>query len=235
MNNVGVCFEGLNLERYAVGWFNDALKRGNHLAAGNLGYRYLNAGFVSDARKAIETSLKEPEPNARVVQCLAEIQGSKDSDATKYEEIEEVASSQRVFFRRLGDALVHPMTIDPSGDWKFPSCTVRFSLSGHQLTGVGTKAPNRFAALAGFLGGEDAKEYSYEILGQFHSRVCECLLTEKSSKTGLFGPSPSTAHRSGFIAFSANGLNGIVLEKDGSDWNVFQIQKLSQAAQTSSS
>jgi tetratricopeptide (TPR) repeat protein len=216
MNNLAVALWALELPVEAVDHYKKAFKGGNTLAAGNLAYRYLNAGMVEEARSVVDHALKADEPNPMVTDAFAEISRRRNDEATKHEVVLAEASRKREFLAQMGEAVLTEQTVDVTGRWKFPDVVIELSVEGKIIKGT-TSRPIGGMALTGLLGGldqgEQAKTDVYTFRGVLAGRVGEFTLSvEQKDAAGYPNYYFDRQSRRGYVVFASDGKTARVLE-----------------------
>jgi tetratricopeptide (TPR) repeat protein len=117
-NNIGVAYENLDMPIKAVESYRRASDAGETLASANLGNRFLNAGFVKEARAILEPSVSVPEAHPNVATNLASTIRRAEQEDEREEKVQSEAIQDRDFLRRYADAyLVARDSPDLSGTW----------------------------------------------------------------------------------------------------------------------
>jgi hypothetical protein len=223
LNNLGVAFAALDLPILSIENQALAAQLGNTLAAGNLAYRYLDAGMVAEAKKSLEGAKADEAHDVKVDEAATEIKKRVEAENEKQKTIEAIAKHQREFFRELGQAIISPKMEGLAGIWKFPFGEIPLEASDGSLTGVveKTETQSHFAILAGLK--SDNRTKSYTVLGPLDGRICDYSLIldeDTSDPTSV----PSVEH--GYLVFNAKGDSALCLALEPVV-KVFRAEKIS--------
>lgn len=147
LNNAGVNYEILGLPVKAVASYQAAYKGGNTLAAANLAYQYLNAGFVDDASRQLADAQEHEAPHPNVAEAIAAVARNTEEENQKERELTKQAREQRVFFSKYADACfdLHPVEFDFTGSWLSDSgFTLVVAQVGNAVEGSWTAGRKQF-------------------------------------------------------------------------------------------
>ncbi len=125
-NNLGVQYESSELPLMAVRNYREARELGMSLAAANLAYRYLSAGFEAEAESVLNDARTADEPHQNVGAALARLGADRDAETKRVEELKRVGQQQADFMSRHADALIRSAADRFAGSWEFDG--------GEQLT-----------------------------------------------------------------------------------------------------
>lgn len=218
-NNLALLLGPLGLPRRAVELFKEAVQQGNALAAGNLAFRYLNAGLSEEAKSIVDRALQSKTDEPMVTDALAAIGRQKEEEAEKYKEICQGATKQRAFLAAMGEALLKRETVAISGVWMFPEASIRLTTEGNQLKGSGEEPiyPDGLAAL--FLDpidrGKPWKRRICLLEGKLTGRVAKFTMTIETkfaAGEGLTGDPHE--RREGYLVFGQKGVKACALETE---------------------
>jgi hypothetical protein len=209
LNNLGVVFTALDLPIMSVQNHVRAAQLGNTLAAGNLAYKYLDAGMAAEATKAIQHALAEEEHDIKVDEAATEIKKRSDAENAKQKKIEIIAKGYRTFFREFGSAIVSPEVVELDGIWAFPFGEIPITSEGGSITGSAEKQKKQssLARLAGLK--EDVRKMSYSLMGQLDGRILDYTLIIDPDVEDAKSV-PTTEH--GYIIFTKEGDHASCLE-----------------------
>ena len=107
-NNLGVDYTTLEMPTKAVEAYQKSYELGETLAASNLAYQYMNAGFLGDAAKILDEARTKPDVDPNVGRATAALDARKTRDEEREETETKKAREQRVFFSGYADALFTP-------------------------------------------------------------------------------------------------------------------------------
>lgn len=87
LNNLGVVYEGLKMPIKAVHYYKKSIEKKESLAMANLANKYINEGFIEEAKKLLNEALKCDEPHANVAKAFSRIQLLQEEEEKKEKEI----------------------------------------------------------------------------------------------------------------------------------------------------
>ena len=102
LNNIGVNFQNVNLKLKAVEYYKKSAIEGNSLAAANLAYLYIDAGFDDDARMLFNEFIDKPDVHMNLVNAQAKLLTDKESQQKKTQLLLEVGKNYSKFFNSYG-------------------------------------------------------------------------------------------------------------------------------------
>ena len=137
-NNLGVSLERLGLPIQAITAYRESEKLGETLAMSNLAIRFLNAGFLLEAKKILDVALKIENHHKNVVSTLGTINDSQDAESKKETANHEIAKPISEYYRQFGHSLAGVLTVDILGKWKSPNCTLEFAVDGVKVVATGS-------------------------------------------------------------------------------------------------
>src|SRR6266496_2401611 len=136
LNNLGVQYERLNMPIHAVRYYRRAWKNKETLAAANLAYQYMNAGFDDDAKQLLDMARKEDDPHPNVGSALAALSSRNEAEDKTKREILNKARQQQSFFEMYGTALLIGESECPDihGQWKLGNIDVTITQTKNDYT-----------------------------------------------------------------------------------------------------
>ena len=137
-NNFGVALESLKLPVKAVEAYRNSAGLGETLAMSNLAHRFLNAGFVDEAKQILGEALRVADHHKNVDKALGVISDRVDDEEKQETSVYEKAKPVSEFFRSFGQARIKPLTIGLQGTWKTPTCDVVIQIDGTSVVARGT-------------------------------------------------------------------------------------------------
>ncbi|MGC2743325.1 MAG: hypothetical protein WA672_09065 [Candidatus Angelobacter sp.] len=202
LNNLGVAYAALNLPIASVQKHTFAAELGHTLSAGNLAYKYLDAGMVPEATKTIRQALTEPDHDVKVDEAATDIKKRLEAEQEKEKSITAIANLHRAFFREFGSAIISHEVGDIEGVWTFPFGEIPLSVKEGSVTGSVEKQQRKshLAMLAGTKG--DTRKKSYTLMGSLNGRICDYSLIVDPDVENL-NSTPSSEH--GYVVFSKEG------------------------------
>ena len=181
LNNLAVAYSSMDTPINEVRYFTESANLGNSLAAGNLAYKYLNAGFVEEARKILEKASQIANHDSSVDQAWIDLRRKVESEETRDQEIRKAGVAQRHFLKKLGTAILIPQSPQINGWWSFPFVDLELHVSGTDVLASAKKAiqTDRATSLLFGLGGaqKSEREESYELAGQLDGCICRFALS----------------------------------------------------------
>lgn len=122
LNNIGVIHEQLDMPIRQVNSYKKASEKGNTLAAANLAYQYLNAGFADEAKDVLNTARVKEDVHPNVGNALAAVPQKEEVESKIEAEALDAAREQRRFLLAFAEAYFTRPSVDPQfeGGWHFP-------------------------------------------------------------------------------------------------------------------
>ncbi len=120
LNNMGVLYDQLDMPIQGTAFYKAAAKNGNTLAAANLAYQYLNAGFADAAKEVLNTAMKAESVHRNVSQAIAAVGRQEEAQSNKSTETLDAARQQYRFLLAFAEAYFRTPSVDPrfEGDWR---------------------------------------------------------------------------------------------------------------------
>ncbi|MGO4682748.1 hypothetical protein [Hyphomicrobium sp. 2TAF46] len=194
-NNLGVAYTSFKLPCLAISAFLRAKELHETLAMSNLAYRYMDAGFLDEARRECDHAKSIPDYNNNINLAYARIHDLPTSEQKTLDEILSRARTKIDFLRKFGRALGTPLSIDLSGSWQHPSFgnfTVRCDGSNFEAQGTMKLSRQAFAnALAAYpMSPPQEEAIKISINGSMRGSAIEATLTSDNGhpkRTTLLG------------------------------------------------
>lgn len=98
LNNLGVNFQNQKLTLKSVEYYKKATNKGNSLAAANLAYLYLNAGFEEEASKLFKEFVDKPDVNMNLINAQSSLVTEKEKQKKQAEAMLESGQKFSKFF-----------------------------------------------------------------------------------------------------------------------------------------
>lgn len=133
LNNLGVCYEHLQMPILSVKFFKKAAELDHTLAAANLAYRSMGAGFTEEARQILDKARQQPEVHPNVGRALATLSEKEKKESESEKSFLSAAREQQKFLRSFAEAYFIETPDCPGFDdeWIFPDgCKVTISQTG---------------------------------------------------------------------------------------------------------
>lgn len=129
-NNLGVAYEELEMNINAVKLYHKSFKEEKALAAANLGYSYINAGFINEGRKILKKALEFEDVHENVNKALSEIEEKKLNEKNLEKKIINIAKIKREFSVKTCDSFDYTAKISESnieGQWDSSLGAIKFT------------------------------------------------------------------------------------------------------------
>jgi tetratricopeptide (TPR) repeat protein len=136
-NNLGVARTSLQLPAGAMTAFRRSEDLGETLAMSNIADRYLDSGFLSEAKDILERALSKEKPDKRVASVLNRASEVRAHEENRETELLEKAKLLSHFYREFGRALARRVSGDLASKWVGPDCELEMQLDGDRVTLVG--------------------------------------------------------------------------------------------------
>lgn len=138
-NNLGVSLNVLGLPIESVAAYRKAEGLGETLAMSNLAHKFLDAGFLQEAKDVLDSALKVKDHHKNIDKALGIVENAKEAESKKETANMEKAKPVSEYYRQFGRSLAKPLPIeDIAGKWKAPQCNLDFALDGTSLVATGT-------------------------------------------------------------------------------------------------
>jgi tetratricopeptide (TPR) repeat protein len=118
LNNIGVVYDQLKLPLQQIAYYKAAVKNGNTLAAANLAYRYLEAGFADEAKEVLNTAIMVEDAHPNVIEAKAAVDRQEEAQSKRSTEALSAARQQYRFLLTFAEAYFSI----PSGRPRFEGC-----------------------------------------------------------------------------------------------------------------
>ncbi|MEQ5787492.1 hypothetical protein J3454_06260 [Erythrobacter sp. NFXS35] len=132
-NNIGVAYQHFSAPARAIKAFEKAASDGNTLAMSNLAYRYMNVGFLREAKDRLDCALKGEDVHKSVNEALAALSEVDDNEAEVVENVLEGASMKIEAFKKLGRAICRPDVKTLEKKWNGPQGEYVISISNRDF------------------------------------------------------------------------------------------------------
>lgn len=216
-NNLGVSYENQRLPIKAVAAYRKAKELGSTLAMSNLAHRYMQAGFLDEAREVCEEGAKIANHHKNVDAALTRVNEALDSENDLEKKILSSAQEVSEFNRKAGAALVGA-NVEMDGEWLYEGVSLRVVVEGDGFRAQGAGEEN-VSVLRRFPG-DEAKPDPFEIVivGKVRGRAVQGTYEKKrkrsSSPLSLLG----AEERENLILYmSENGASIEVLRQRGEE------------------
>jgi Tfp pilus assembly protein PilF len=105
-NNLGVAYQRSDMGILSVDAYRRANEDGNTLAAANLAYLYLNAGFADEAEATVAKAAQADFPHPNVAQATAAIATTREEQEERRTQLTAKGERQTVFLGRYAEARI---------------------------------------------------------------------------------------------------------------------------------
>lgn len=121
-NNLGVEYSRLKLPISSIKSYKSSRDKGNTLAASNMAYKLLEAGFDEEANSILEDAAKKSDAHENVAHAKSRLVKDKAEEAENIKEILNIARKVQMFYRSFARAYFSKhQGILVAGKWQFPS------------------------------------------------------------------------------------------------------------------
>jgi len=119
LNNIGVQYERLGMPCLSTDAYKQAEKLNNSLASANLANKYMNAGFVEEAKTTLDNGKEMNDVHPNVLTALSSLSEKQKSEGKRGKEILENAVRQQDFLRVFAAKYLIPISEESSfsGEW----------------------------------------------------------------------------------------------------------------------
>jgi len=110
-NNLGVCYSNLEMPIKGVKYYQDAIKEGSTLASSNIGYKYINLGFIDSAKEILNKALENEHVHPNVNEALAYIKKRKTQEKELEKKLLELAKAKKEFSLKICNSFEYKANI----------------------------------------------------------------------------------------------------------------------------
>jgi tetratricopeptide (TPR) repeat protein len=136
-NNLGAAQNQLGLPAKAVSSYKNAKEGGELFAFSNLAFKYLEVGFLDEARAICDAAPKSTEPNKNIHDALSRIQEVPGEEEKKLEKLNSDARRESEFYVAFGRASTLTLKTPIETLWKGPDFTLTVTLGGVVFSATG--------------------------------------------------------------------------------------------------
>lgn len=136
LNNIAILYDSLKMPILSVNNYKKSFDLNETLAAANLSYRLMDAGFIDEASKYLEQAKLQTNPHPNVSRAIAAIPDKLESENKKESKTLDAAREQRRFFLSFAEAYFSQREGSPQfpGVWSFSDGTyVTITQVGSQI------------------------------------------------------------------------------------------------------
>jgi tetratricopeptide (TPR) repeat protein len=116
LNNLGVALADLGFKFHSTRYYKRSSDLGNSLAASNLAYKLMEAGFEQEAMQFIDLGLSRKDPHKNLWEAKQKLNKKINDENEKLEKIKLESPEQRKFVREFASILFSEKVIE---EWKF--------------------------------------------------------------------------------------------------------------------
>lgn len=137
LNNLGVICDELKMPIRSTKYYKKAWKLKNSLAAANLAYKYISAGFDDEAQKILTDAKNESDLHPNVGSALAYLSERDEFEEKKEKTIEENGLQQHSFLQNFANNYFSKKnkSIEIGGSWIIDGIKSDFTQQGLQIKG----------------------------------------------------------------------------------------------------
>ena len=150
-NNLAVSLDRLQMPVKSMAAYRKSQKLGGTLAMSNIAIKFLDAGFLAEAKEILTSASQITDHHVNIDTTLV-----RTNDATTAEEEKEAAALAKAkplseFGRHVGRTLALPQKNDMEGSWQGPNCILNVKVVGSSFKASGKYEQAQLGL--GFLGG----------------------------------------------------------------------------------
>jgi len=121
LNNIGIIYGEMEMLARQSDSYKKAVEKGNTLAAANLAYEYIKAGFMDEATEVLNKAKEKEDVHPNVGSALATVAGTKEAESKTEQEALSAAREQRQFVLSFAQAYFNEPSTNPQyeGSWRF--------------------------------------------------------------------------------------------------------------------
>jgi Flp pilus assembly protein TadD len=120
LNNIAVAYNRLDMPIFATNFYKKAFQLKETLAAANLAYKYMNAGFDEEASEILKEARKSEKIDPKVGEAISDVEKKKKDESKSEEKAIKKAKEQQKFLLEFAEAYFVRISDSPeiSGAWK---------------------------------------------------------------------------------------------------------------------
>ncbi len=120
LNNIAVSYSQLDMPILAAKFFKKAIEQKHTLAAANLAYKYMNAGFDEEASELLKEARKSDKIDPKVGEAISDIEKKRQNESKSEEKAIKKAKEQQKFMLKFAEAYFVKISDSPeiAGAWK---------------------------------------------------------------------------------------------------------------------
>jgi tetratricopeptide (TPR) repeat protein len=162
-NNLGVAYSAFGIQARAVEAFGRSGQLGNTIALSNLANRFMNIGFLDEARSLLNKARKDDDFDKAISEADARLKSVPEGESKLVEETLEKSKDKWGFFKEMGRAVSDRTPKDISGNWSAPQSELTVSTTGDELIAIGYYEQSSTNALFGTTYGLPQRPIRYKL------------------------------------------------------------------------
>ena len=106
LNNLGVCYDNLNLSFAAIDYYKKSIIEDNTLAASNISRKLIDAGFKEEAMEYLSTARKIENYHENIDHDLSTIRKNLNSEKEKKDVLDKMSTIRNNYFQKYADYFI---------------------------------------------------------------------------------------------------------------------------------
>ena len=157
-NNLGVSYQHFSISGRSIAAYRQAERENETLAMSNLAYKFMNAGFLDEAKGILENAMGVEGRHRNVGEAYAALSDIPEKETTQVDELQSDMKSKAALYQGLSTAILRPNIHELGRVWEGPDCALEVVLSGRNFIASGNYTVKN-SGLGGLLGGSTSSEY----------------------------------------------------------------------------
>lgn len=194
-NNLGVVFDHFELRSKSVDSYRRSKEMGETLAMSNLAGKFIEAGFLTEARKECDEALAIKDSHEKVGYTSARVKSLPEEEEEKQKNLLEKTKPKSDFYKQFGRAVAQSEPREMAESWEGPDGILSCTLSGQSFNAVCLyERPLSGLMALGIGSGDRTESFRAEYIGTLRGRTIEANVTrnregEKPKGATLLGSS----------------------------------------------
>ena len=145
LNNLGVVYDELQMPIHSIKAYKKSWEQKETLAAANLAYRYLNAGFFDEAKNILSEVKKETDIHPNVANAISDLSKREEGEDKNEQEYLDRAIKQQQFLSKFAENYFKKVSVDVEidGSWIIDDKNTEILQTGFQVTGTWEEDGNK--------------------------------------------------------------------------------------------
>lgn len=120
LNNIAVAYSRLGMPIFATTFYKESFKQKETLAAANLAYKYMEAGFDEEAAEILAEARKSDKIDPKVGEAISDVEKKRQNESKSEEKAIKKAKEQQKFMLKFAEAYFVKISDSPeiAGAWK---------------------------------------------------------------------------------------------------------------------